>query len=59
MQGSIKLNDLKNMPSIPEYEGIQKDYLKKGLDSERIDPEGSIGSSQSIDFNKLKSDLQE
>ena len=29
MKGTLNLHDIKNMPTIPEYDGIQKQYLEQ------------------------------
>lgn len=57
MKGTVKLSEIKNLPTIPEYEGIQKQYLEWNLDDDRVDPEDTVGSDKSIDFVKMKENL--
>ncbi len=36
MKGSLNINEL-TMPKIPEYDGIQKQFLSSQYDEEKID----------------------
>ena len=57
MKGTLNLHEL-TLPKIPEYEGIQKQYLKQ-YDEEKIDMmENTQESGKSIDFEKMKQNLQ-
>ena len=56
MKGTLNMHEL-TMPKIPEYDGIQKAYLKQ-YDEEKIDMlENTQESAKSINFDKLKQNL--
>jgi hypothetical protein len=56
MKGSLKLDEL-NMPKIPEYNGIQKKYLRQ-FDEDKIDPlDNTSESLKSINFEQMKQNL--
>ena len=60
--GSMKIDKFDGFPEIPEYEGIQKDYIAtmKSRESNPEDPlEGTAGTAKSIDFDELQQKLVE
>lgn len=63
--GSMKIENFEGFPELPEYEGIQKEYMRLGKDTELKtdkalydDPlEASAGTAKSIDFDELQKKL--
>jgi hypothetical protein len=63
--GSMKIENFDGFPELPEYEGIQKEYMRSEKDFElKTDKalyedsfEGTAGTAKSIDFDELQKKL--
>lgn len=68
-KGSHKIENFEGFPELPEYEGIQKEYLNTSKYSQKKediileDPlegtAGTVGTAKSIDFDELQQKLTE
>lgn len=56
MKGTLKFDEINNLPTIPEYEGMQKEYLR-GYDAKQNSDHLEGSQTKSIDFEALKEEL--